>query len=123
MEIQPILSDLRNELERIEQAIAALEALDGTATPKPAQPKGSASEFGANKPTGRGRGISPAGRARIAAAAKARWAKLRAAKGAKPASAKKAIPTRHVSAAARKRLSEVAKARWAKQKRQGKTTL
>ena len=52
--------------------------------------------------------MSPAVRACIAAAQKARWAKIHA-KTSKPAKA----PTRKMSAAGRKRISEAAKARWA----------
>jgi hypothetical protein len=64
--------------------------------------------------------MSAAGRARIGAAAKARWAKLRGAKASvKPA--KKA--RRKMSAAAKARISAIAKARWAKVKAQGKKSL
>ena len=65
-------------------------------------------------------GMSAAGRARIAAAARARWAKIRAGKGesalapaAKNATAGK---RRTMSPAARKRIAEAQKARWAKVK-------
>jgi hypothetical protein len=60
--------------------------------------------------------MSAAGRARIAAAARARWAKIR---GDKESPRKK----RKVSAAARLRLSAAAKARWKNAKAAGKTTL
>ena len=71
-------------------------------------------------PAPRKRKMSAAGIARIRAAAKARWAKVRAAnRGAKPA--KKA--RRKISAAARARLSALAKARWAQVKKAGKTSL
>ena len=56
--------------------------------------------------------MSAAGRAKIAAAAKARWAKVKAAKsGAKAKPAKKKFT---MSAAARAKISAAAKARWAK---------
>ncbi|MEO7300526.1 MAG: hypothetical protein ABI042_18330 [Verrucomicrobiota bacterium] len=56
--------------------------------------------------------MSAAGRARISAAAKARWAKIKASKrnAAKPASSGK----KTMSAAARAKISAAAKARWAK---------
>ena len=55
--------------------------------------------------------MSAAGRARISAAAKARWAKVNAGKSsAKPATKAK----RKMSAAGRARISAAAKARWAK---------
>lgn len=65
------------------------------------------------------RGMSAAGRARVAAAQKARWAKIKAAKPAAKAPAKR----RKMSAAARARISAAAKARWAKAKAAGKKTL
>ena len=65
----------------------------------------------------RKRRMSAAGRAAIAAAARARWAKIKGA--VKPA--KKA--RRKMSAAAKARLSAMAKARWKKAKAAGKTTL
>ncbi len=64
------------------------------------------------------RKMSAAGRKAIAAAAKARWAKINASK-AKPA--KKA--RRKLTAAAKARLSALAKARWAKAKKAGRTRL
>ena len=71
-------------------------------------------------PAPRKRKISAAGIARIRAAAKARWAAVRAAKkGAKPAKRAR----RKISAAARARLSALARARWAKAKKAGKTRL
>ena len=55
------------------------------------------------------RKMSAAGRARLVAALKARWAKVKAAKSAKPAKKKFTM-----SAAARAKISAAAKARWAK---------
>jgi hypothetical protein len=64
--------------------------------------------------------MSAAGRARIIAAQKARWAKVKAGKaGAKPAAAKK----RTMSAAARAKIAASARARWAKAKAAGKKAL
>ncbi len=54
--------------------------------------------------------ISPAGLARIRAAQKARWAKLKAAKPAAPAKKKKFT----MSPAAKAAISRAAKARWAR---------
>ena len=64
-------------------------------------------------------GMSAAGRAKVAAAQKARWAKIKAAKPAVKAPAKK----RTMSAAAKAKLSAMAKARWAKVKATGKSSL
>jgi hypothetical protein len=69
------------------------------------------------------RRMSAAGRARIIAAAKARWARWKAAKAAKPGAKKRAVRKKVFSAAARARLSAAAKARWAKAKASGKKTL
>ena len=63
--------------------------------------------------------MSAAGRAKIATAQKARWAKV---KGAKPA-AKAPAKKRKMSAAAKAKLSALAKARWAKVKGAGKKSL
>ena len=76
------------------------------------------------------RGMSAAGKARVAAAQKARWAKINAAKGKVAKSAVKAekavkavieavakpAKKRGMSAAAKAKMSEAAKARWAKRK-------
>lgn len=65
------------------------------------------------------RGMSAAGRVAVAAAQKARWAKVRGARLASKAPAKK----RRMSAAGRARISAAAKARWAKAKAAGKKRL
>ena len=69
--------------------------------------------------------ISAAGRARIAAAQKARWAKQRRSKAPQaPAKAPTVSkPKGQISAAGRARLSALAKARWAKARKAGKTSL
>ena len=66
------------------------------------------------------RGMSAAGRAAVAAAQKARWAKIKAQKPAAKAPSKK---KRTMSAAAKAKISAAAKARWAKAKAAGKKTL
>jgi hypothetical protein len=59
--------------------------------------------------------MSAEGRARIIAAQKLRWAKVKAAQGpAKPQSAKPVQKKSNVSAEARRKMAEAAKARWAK---------
>jgi hypothetical protein len=70
--------------------------------------------FGAAYTNGAGtRGkMSAAGRARIAAAQRARWAKHKAANG------KPSAPKRVLSAAARKKIAAAQRARWAKLKAQ-----
>ncbi len=59
-------------------------------------------------------GMSAAGRARIAAAQKARWATVKAAKTAKPVVAKPAKKKRKMSAAGIAKIRAGVKARWAK---------
>ena len=75
----------------------------------------------ASKPvkTRKKRDMSAAGRARVAAAQKARWAKIKKAKPAAKAPAKR----RKMSAAGRARISAAAKARWAEAKAAGKKSL
>jgi hypothetical protein len=67
MDIKPILTDLKAELNRINQAIAALGSLDGTVTAT------TPAAIAAPKRGGRRR-MSAAGRKRISEATKARWA-------------------------------------------------
>jgi len=66
-------------------------------------------------------GMSAAGRARIAAAQRARWAKAKSAEVRLTAQPKKG--KRKMSAAGRAAISAAAKARWAKIKAQGKSRL
>jgi hypothetical protein len=69
---------------------------------------------------GKRRKLSAAGRARIAAAARARWAKV---KGRKSAAKPVRKVRRKMSAAARAKIAAAARARWAKAKAAGKKTL
>ena len=65
------------------------------------------------------RSMSASAKARISAAAKARWAKFRAAKGGTASKASSLAPTtkkRTMSAAARAKIAAAQRARWAKQK-------
>jgi hypothetical protein len=66
------------------------------------------------------RKMSAAGRAKIAAAARARWAKV---KGRKSAAKPVKKARRKMSAAARAKIATAAKARWKKAKAQGKNSL
>jgi|ERR1043166_8688315 hypothetical protein len=67
-------------------------------------------------------GMSAAGRARIAAAARLRWAKIKA-KNASPSRPAVRKAKRRMSADQKAKLRAVAKARWAKVKAEGKKTL
>ena len=96
--------------EKMEELEKELSAVLGT-PPAAAAPAGP----GRRRPK-----ISAAGKARIAAAQRARWAKL---KGKAPAKPAQPVIKRKFSAQARARLAAAAKARWAKVKASGRTTL
>jgi hypothetical protein len=101
MNLQDIIKQLRAERDRFDQAISALESPNGTSR------KNAAGRLG--------RRISAAGRARIAAAARARWAKV---KGESSGATKS--PTsrgkRTMSASARRKIAAAQRKRWAKVK-------
>jgi hypothetical protein len=100
MNINSILAELRAERDRIERAIAAIEALDSTGRRKAGRP------FRTMRKHSR---FSAATRARMAVAQRARWAKAR------PTASKRA---RRMSQAARNRIAAAQRARWAKVKAQ-----
>jgi len=83
---------IRRQIDNLEKRLSSV--LKG-APSKPAAPVG-------------GRYFSPATRAKLAAAAKARWARQRGPATAAPAKKKGAL-----TAAGRRKLSELMKARWA----------
>jgi colicin import membrane protein len=95
-------ADIQEEIAGLKKQLAAFEnnKTVAPAAAKPAKKKG---------------GMSAAGKARIAAAQKLRWAKIHAAKG-KPAAAPKPVKKarRKMSAEARAKIAAAAKARWAK---------
>jgi hypothetical protein len=100
--------------EKIEALQSELDAIVGGTAPSVEAPA-PASTNGR-----RTRHMSASARARIAAAQKRRWAKVRAAKGEEAAPVKK---KRRISAATRARLAAMVKARWAKAKASGKSKL
>ena len=104
MDTKQILADLKTELNRLNQAIAVLESLDGTATAT--TPAAKAAPAHAKK-----RGLTPAGRRRLSAMMKARWAARRK-QGAKPAP-QKTTGRRTMSPAARKKIAAAQRKRWA----------
>ena len=69
------------------------------------------------------RSMSPAARARIAAAQRKRWAAMRGTSTTKQAAAKPSPGKRQMSPAARKKIAEAARRRWAAAKRAGKNRL
>ena len=98
-------ANLKEQIEVLEKELSQL--LGSTAKP-----------VAAKAPKKKG-GMSAAGKAKVAAAQKARWAKI---KGAKPAvtAAKPAKKKFTMSAAAKSKISAAAKARWAKIKAEKK---
>jgi hypothetical protein len=114
MNLQEISDQLRNERDRLDQAIAALEV---TAPGRGRPPK----VIGRIKR----RVMSAAARKRISAAMKLRWAQRlgKSAPKKSTAPAKKAPVRKTMSPAARKKLSALAKARWAARKKAGATSL
>ena len=110
MDTKKILSDLRAELNNINQAIAALESLNDTGVHTGVVPKTAGPVA---KPRRR---MSAAGRRRISEAAKARWAERRK-KAAKSVAPKPSGGRRKMSPAARKRISEMMKKRWAERRK------
>ena len=103
MDIASVVRQLREERDRgseeVQRLDAALAALNGNS-------------YG--KRTGRVT-LSAAARARIAAAQRARWAKVRASKG--DARSASRAPRRTMSAAARAKIAQAQRLRWAKQKK------
>ena len=97
-------ADLQEKIEALNEELASILGASAPAPVKAPAKKG---------------GMSAAGRAKIAAAQKARWAKV---KSVKPA-AKLAVKRRGMSAAARAKIAAAAKARWAKAKAAGKKSL
>jgi hypothetical protein len=81
LDIEQIINDLKSERDRLDSAIAALQG--GSSTPSRRAPGRNARPLSAESkeaPVRRRRTLSIAARARIAAAQKARWAKIKAQK-------------------------------------------
>src|SRR5271157_3956388 len=107
MDIQNLVSELKAERDRIDQAISALGGITSSPARRGRLPK---AKQAAPAPKER-RGMSAAARKRISEAMKKRWAAKKV----------KADPKRKaMSPAARKRLSEMMKKRWAEQKNKEK---
>jgi hypothetical protein len=104
LSIEGIIQEVRAEIDRLQRVLALLgesnvrvqkSADDTTVRPK--------------------RQMSAAGRARIAAATRARWAKIRAGKAAgKVSGSSGVLPRPKVSLIARRRMAAAQKARWAR---------
>ena len=114
VDINSVVTQLREELEHIERAIAALVGLGSEPARRGRPPKAKSSQ-----PASRKRRMSAAARARIGAAKKAWWAKQKGkSAGNKAASpTKKSTRRRPMSPAMKKKLSRLMKARWAARKK------
>jgi hypothetical protein len=117
MDIQGTLEQLKQELSRIDHAIAALSELGQTSPRRGRPPKSSpaAPSAGGRKR----RTMSAAARAKIAAAQRLRWARQKGSSTSKKVepAGKKSAGRRAMSPAARKKLSAMMKARWAARKK------
>jgi hypothetical protein len=94
---------IRQQIDNLQRRLSSL--LRGAPLQRPTGPTG---------PTAPGRFFSPATRAKLAAAARARWARRRGTGGAAPAK-KKGLLT----PAGRRKLSQLMKARWAARRKAG----
>src|SRR5690348_11493324 len=96
-DLDAIVKQLEAERDRIDSAIRALRGIGQTSSSR--QPK---------------RHISAAGRARIAAAARARWAKVKGQQKVVRIGQASKAGKRTMSAAARRKIAASQRARWAK---------
>jgi hypothetical protein len=105
---------IRQQIDNLQRRLSSL--LRGT----PQRPTGTTSPTG---PTATGRFFSPATRAKLAAAARARWARRRGTGAAAPAkSTGAATPGKRkgqLTAEGRRKLSQLMKARWAARRKAG----
>ncbi len=102
-DLQAKRKELQHELTRIDAALSALSGLGRSVS----------ASTGAIASTAR-RVMSIGARRRIAAAQRARWAKVRADKKGSSATAAGPKPTRIMSPAGRRRIAAAQRARWAK---------
>jgi len=119
MSTTPSIDQLKRAItisEQIQKLEAELASILGSSAPVSSSPKVSAA---AAKPGRRKRGLSAEGRARIAAAQKARWAKAKGGEdsAAEAPKAGKRRKKRNLSPEARARIVAAVKARWAKAKK------
>ena len=116
MDISSVVTQLRQEIEHIERAIAALVGL-GSQPPRRGRPP--TMSQAKSVPVKKRRRMSAAARKRISAAMKQRWAQWKGKSAPKKvtSSAKNSTGRRPMSPAMRKKLSAMMKARWAARKK------
>lgn len=100
-----LVAELKRERDQIDQAIAAVSALTRNGSTRSAS--SNVSRRGPRK-------MSAAARARIGAAQRARWAKVKGQSGPSKTTTAKSPRRRTISAAGRRRIAAAQKARWAK---------
>jgi hypothetical protein len=110
-ELRQERSRAQQEVERLNEAISVLEGLTGRNSLGRSARQGRTNRMGRPR-----RRMSASGRRRIAAAQRARWAKLKAKQQARQTKKAK----RGMSAAARKRMARAQRIRWAKMKAEKK---
>jgi hypothetical protein len=101
-------ADLKEKIEALTEELTSILGASAPVTAKAPKKKG---------------GMNAAGRAKVAAAQKARWAKIISANPAAKPAVKAPAKKRTMSAAAKAKLSASAKARWAKAKAAGEKSL
>jgi hypothetical protein len=119
--LRDTLTTLIAERGKLDTAISLLQKLDAGKVPvsrKPI-PQKVLEPFGVESSAPKKRKFSASTRRKMAAAQKARWAKL----GKPPIEETPAIKKNRISAAGRKRIAAATKARWAAVKAAGKTNL
>jgi hypothetical protein len=79
MGIANFIAEIDAEITRLQQARTVLSGAASPAAKKRGRPAGVVKAVAAGKPVKKKRKLSPEGRTRIAAAAKARWATVKAA--------------------------------------------
>lgn len=79
MSTDTLIAEIDDEIARLQQARTLLSGAASPATKKRGRPAGAVKAVAAGRPVKKKRKLSPQGRARIVAAAKARWAKAKAA--------------------------------------------
>jgi hypothetical protein len=108
--IQSIVAELKQERDRLSQAIAALESIGASTS------TGHTSIGGKRK-------VSALARRRMAQAQRARWAKVQSHSARAGKTISLATPKRTLSASARRKIAAAQRARWARFKaQQGKKT-
>ena len=121
MDLQSIVSELKNERDRIIRAIVALERDLMGGRGKSAD----RSSAGASAPARNG-GITPAGRKRLSEAMKQRWAARRGSRIGSVSATASAAPKKKrggLTPAGRKKLSQMMKKRWAARRKSGQKKL